>query len=417
MQYKRYLNPLIGVFTAVLLPSVLLLAAWGLGDYAASLEQTQLAIIAWLPLLAALAGFAVALRFNRIRLLAAIGNLLLVYVLLIWVEPEMAMPGSTMLLALLVLFLPLNHLVAGVLPPHTGVSDLRWMLLAGLGVEALLLLLGAGTGGGVLRQWLTADLLDLVGPDNFAAGDLAALAAGVMVLISFARLYQLINAQRTAFFIASFCYFVLLAQLDDQGLVLAFAAAAAIILGIAAIQETWNLAYIDPLTELPARRALDEMLARLDGHFAIAMLDVDHFKNFNDTHGHDVGDQVLRMVGSQLQEVGAGGKSFRYGGEEFTLVFPGLSAADAAVEVDRLRETIGDAAFEIRRRDRRGEAETTTRSNVRPTIIQITLSAGVAERTDRQTPPVDIIKAADLALYDAKRAGRNQVKLASRRKQ
>jgi len=74
---------------------------------------------------------------------------------------------------------------------------------------------------------------------------------------------------------------------------------------------------------LPSRRALIERLPSLGRRYTVAMVDVDHFKNFNDTYGHDAGDQVLRMVASRLGEVSGGGTAFRYGGEEFTILFPG----------------------------------------------------------------------------------------------
>src|SRR4029077_7824091 len=81
-------------------------------------------------------------------------------------------------------------------------------------------------------------------------------------------------------------------------------------------------AFVDALTGLPNRRALDEALARLSGDYALAMVDVDHFKQFNDTHGHDAGDRVLRSVAQQLRAT-RGGQAFRYGGEEFCLLFTG----------------------------------------------------------------------------------------------
>src|SRR2546425_6328967 len=75
------------------------------------------------------------------------------------------------------------------------------------------------------------------------------------------------------------------------------------------------MAYQDSLTGLPARRALNEALLRLGGHYTVAMLDVDHFKRINDHHGHDVGDQVLKMIAAKLAQVTGGGKAYRYGGE------------------------------------------------------------------------------------------------------
>src|SRR5690606_24679223 len=159
--------------------------------------------------------------------------------------------------------------------------------------------------------------------------------------------YALISTQRAALFVAGYCLVLVLAHAGDAGTMIAFTAAAALVLAIAAFQESWNIAYLDQLTELPGRRALDEALARLEGSYTIAMVDVDHFKKFNDSYGHDVGDQVLRMVASQLREVGGGGKAYRYGGEEFTLLFPGRGADEAVAFVDALRAAIARDMFEI----------------------------------------------------------------------
>jgi len=82
------------------------------------------------------------------------------------------------------------------------------------------------------------------------------------------------------------------------------------------------MAYLDELTGLLSRRALNEYMMMLGRSYTIAMLDVDYFKKFNDTFGHDMSDQVLKMVGSKMRKVGGGGKAYRYGGEEFTVFFP-----------------------------------------------------------------------------------------------
>jgi len=102
-----------------------------------------------------------------------------------------------------------------------------------------------------------------------------------------------------------------------------FSGAALLIMQLAVIQESHNMAFRDDLTGLPSRRALNEQLPGLGSRYAIAMVDVDHFKRFNDTYGHDVGDQVLKVVAARLMGVTGGGRPFRYGGEEFTVLFPG----------------------------------------------------------------------------------------------
>src|SRR2546422_4854379 len=77
------------------------------------------------------------------------------------------------------------------------------------------------------------------------------------------------------------------------------------------------------LTGLPGRRALDEALVRLGGRYAIAMVDIDHFKRFNDEHGHDAGDQLLRMLATKLSQIEGGGRPLRYGGPGLPDRFPG----------------------------------------------------------------------------------------------
>lgn len=103
-----------------------------------------------------------------------------------------------------------------------------------------------------------------------------------------------------------------------------FMTAAAVTLAFAILYDFYLMAYRDELTGLPSRRALNERMAGGGRRFVAAMVDVDHFKGFNDTHGHDVGDQVLKMVAARLREVSGGGKAYRYGGGG---VYPHLSGS------------------------------------------------------------------------------------------
>lgn len=314
---------------------------------------------------------------------------------------------------MLFLLLPLNHLVCHALPDHAAVSAMRLVLLGVLALQALLFVLVAGTGWETVTSVLHANIFSFADPDEIGISDVGFVSAVILLGLSFARLYTLTNSQRAALFVSAYCLVLVLANVAQPGTVIAFTAAGALVLAIAGFQESWNIAYLDQLTELPGRRALEEALARLEGRFAIAMVDVDHFKKFNDTYGHDVGDQVLRMVASQLQDVAGGGKAYRYGGEEFTILFPGRSAAEAMPAVDALRAAIGRDTFEIRRRERRGgnESDGATQSDSSGGTISITVSAGISERVDRSIAAVEVIKAADEALYSAKHAGRNTVKI------
>lgn len=214
-----------------------------------------------------------------------------------------------------------------------------------------------------------------------------------------------------------------------------FVATSALILAASLIETSYVLAYHDELTGIRGRRAFNEALLSLDQQYAIAIVDIDHFKNFNDTYGHDVGDQVLCMVASRLSQVGGDGQAFRCGGEEFAIVFRDTSAKDAFTHVDALRQTIENSTFHMRGADRRAEKKSETESQrragapdrrkpsrkkisaatptLKPDHLSVTVSIGVAEPSTRYRQPEQVIQAADQALYRAKNKGRNRVELAS----
>jgi diguanylate cyclase (GGDEF)-like protein len=181
-------------------------------------------------------------------------------------------------------------------------------------------------------------------------------------------------------------------------------AAASALAGI--VWASYLMAFVDPLTGLPNRRALDETLARLSGNYTLAMIDIDHFKSFNDTWGHDAGDRVLRSVARGLRRH-AGGRAFRYGGEEFCVVYPGSDPGKAATRLDQARERIGAARILIPARKRAGPANDGIRRE--PKAVSVTVSAGCAARDGERRGAGAVLKAADEALYSAKRRGRNRV--------
>ena len=179
------------------------------------------------------------------------------------------------------------------------------------------------------------------------------------------------------------------------------------------VEHSFRLAYIDQLTEIPGRRALVEAMDDPDSVFTLAMMDVDHFKKFNDTHGHEVGDHVLRMVAARLSTVGVGGTAYRYGGEEFTVVFPGKTAEEVEPELERLRELVEKSPLVLRGADRPKEKPKKPRksSKKKPTV-NVTISIGAATRHSNEHWE-RVMKRADEALYKAKEGGRNRVCRAS----
>jgi diguanylate cyclase len=165
----------------------------------------------------------------------------------------------------------------------------------------------------------------------------------------------------------------------------------------------------DGLTNLANRKAFDEELERAcaeadaaGGRVHLSVLDIDHFKNFNDTWGHQTGDQVIRYVASVIGRVGAPPRfAARYGGEEFAMIFSRESAARVERTLDEIREEVGS-----RRLKRRSTNED---------LGAVTISAGFAERHPAE-PPTSLMERADAALYDSKRDGRNRVTNAERKK-
>jgi diguanylate cyclase (GGDEF)-like protein len=189
--------------------------------------------------------------------------------------------------------------------------------------------------------------------------------------------------------------------------------AAFLALVISLIETSHRMAFSDELTGLPSRRALTDALMRLPELYTVAMIDIDHFKKLNDEHGHAAGDQVLRLIGSTLTRTEGGGRPFRYGGEEFAVLFPGKSTDEALPYLEDLRETIEASSFVVRGRNRpKARPEKPVRSSGGLRRVAITVSIGVAEPEQSGVDPEDVIRAADQALYRAKRDGRNRVGIA-----
>lgn len=177
-------------------------------------------------------------------------------------------------------------------------------------------------------------------------------------------------------------------------------------------QSNYQVTYRDALTGIPSRRSMEDYLPTLSKQYAVAMLDVDHFKKFNDTYGHDVGDQVLKMVASRIHQVAGGGRAFRYGGEEFMVIFNRSDANACYVFLEAVRESIQHYQMTLRGDDRepdkqkgaerRGHAK---QSKVDKSI-SVTISIGIANSASGLSTK-EVIKLADENLYKAKKAGRN----------
>lgn len=230
--------------------------------------------------------------------------------------------------------------------------------------------------------------------------------AGLVLLVRFRSKRDLLEH---GFFWAMFCSLLAMLAGDSARQSFLFSVAALILI-VAAIEAAHRMAFRDELTTLPGRRALNEALLKLGSTYTVAMVDIDFFKKFNDRYGHDVGDQVLAMVAGLLARVGGGGRAFRYGGEEFTVLFPGKTLKEAQPHLEALRQAVAEAGFAVRSADRAGKSQSNRqkgRSSAQK--VSLTISIGMAQRDAAKKTPQAVIKAADQALYRAKEGGRNRV--------
>lgn len=258
---------------------------------------------------------------------------------------------------------------------------------------------------------------------------LAVAAGGVLLLARFLTTRKPLDGalfwSLTAFFLS--LHFAAVPRVSTV-----YGTTAACILAASIIENSYLLAYHDELTTLPSRRAFNDALLRLQHPYSIAVVDIDHFKRFNDTYGHDTGDQVLRLVAAGLSRVTGGGQAYRCGGEEFNIVFPGRATSDVVDHLEKLRAAIETSEFRIRSGDRRqvprGPDRRTDKPRGRPrkgdvirelahdsppAPLSVTVSIGVATSAKAESDPDLVLKAADKALYRAKANGRNRLETAA----
>lgn len=400
----RTLSPLI-------MPAAVLVAARLLLPYA---DAFPAAIRAWVPWGVLALGAVLAAAFSRGRVFFALCTLALAYLAARqWMTGGLASwPARTVYTAMCV-FVPVNLALfavfreRGIFNGHGGNKALliimQVIVVAWIGLE---------------RQSIPIDLVARPFlPDWLAQGTPIPHAGVVLLAIAFAVVLgkALLWGSPIDVAVAGALYaFGAAADAAAQPVVFTiYLLVAALVLTIGMLQDSYRMAFRDELTGLPSRRALGDRMLGLGRRFTIAMVDVDHFKKFNDAYGHDVGDQVLRMVAGKMRDVGGGGRPYRYGGEEFTIVFPGKGIEDALPFLEALRARIADYRMAIRAPDRPKRTKTGKRrrasSGKQPRSVSVTVSIGAAQQTERLDTPEKVILGADKALYRAKKAGRNRV--------
>ncbi|TNF37415.1 MAG: GGDEF domain-containing protein [Gammaproteobacteria bacterium] len=382
---------------------LLLLALFAYTQYN-QLPRAVINAVIFLPVVLFVAVLILSLHFNRspvffYSLLIMLTNLVL----------GMEWAVSSLSYGLLSCFVPLLLLTFTLLPER-GIFSIRALpahsILLFTVIVCIWLALSqpAWASYMLLHDWLPARYFDWTPIPQ------SVLASSVLVFL--AMLVLIFLRPSTHMFAGFGVLLMLFAQLHvadiSRGLNV-FSSIALLMCLYAVLQESWRMAYLDELTEIPGRRALREKFQKISGVYSVAMVDVDHFKKFNDTYGHETGDAVLRMIAAKLMKVSGGGTAYRYGGEEFTLVFNGKSSQQALEHLEALREKIASTPFVVnregRRRSDRGHVPHQSKS------VQVTASIGVADSESNVASPWDVMKLADKALYRAKKKGRNRVEI------
>ncbi len=244
------------------------------------------------------------------------------------------------------------------------------------------------------NQWLPIQYFDWTQISQTSLAVLVSVFIGIIALLSIRQ----DHLTATGFGV----FFIVLIGLqylpNDQDLILLTISGLLLCL-VNVLQESWRMAYLDELTQLPGRRAMREKLQSLVGLYTLVMVDIDFFKKFNDNYGHETGDDALRMIAAKLQKVTGGGLVYRYGGEEFTIVFTNKSVDQVKNYLETLRADIASSPFVVNRRTRNGK-------RLKDKSVEITVSIGTADSIGISTAE-ETLKKADKALYRAKKKGRN----------
>jgi diguanylate cyclase (GGDEF)-like protein len=388
------------------LPGSLLLVFSALLIRVGVLADPQSAIVQFLPAVVFVVGLALSAFFRRSRLFFALLALTLAQSAFAWVMPHLSADSARIVANAIGVLLPLNLLVLaflrerGIISP-AGRRRLAIVALQVMGVAILCMPATANIAAQLGRVFVPTIFSRWSGLSQPAL--VAFILAVAIIMVPLVRRYKAVESSLLWSLVAAF---IALREAGTSHLDGVYFAAAGLALIVALIETSYAMAYLDELTQLPSRRALNEALLKLGDAYSIAMLDVDHFKKFNDSYGHESGDQALRLVASRLSHITGGGKAYRYGGEEFAIVFPNKSSEEVFVYLDRMRRVIEQSVFTVRGKDRRRKGKSGIgRGSKKQT--NVTVSIGLAATNGDKLAPAEVLRMADQALYKAKAKGRN----------
>lgn len=400
-----------------LLPIGTLILAVSLLPYAGSLDDSYRTLLAYMPYALAGTAFVLGQQFVQGRLSLAACNILIGYAIIqIYLQSPLEQNQTRAIFTALGLFWPMNIFLIYWLPERKFLSTQGAMFALLVASEIIFtywLIHYQPDYSQLLSQYFslypfnTAQTKGLSWIQPAASSIVIALSSVILLIHIFFHRHR-----NNIVLLSSMIILMLICSWFDQTAISGlFSALAALSLLVTLFLNSHDLAFLDELTGLPARRALFNELKHCGKRYALAMADIDNFKSFNDTYGHDTGDEVLRLVAQQLNQVSGGGKAFRYGGEEFTLLFKGKTIEQAKPHLEAIREAIADYPLTIRnkneRPDNKKKGKNKRNTQTRQKQVNITVSFGLSQAKKDQQPE-DVMKVADQALYKAKENGRNR---------
>ena len=428
------MNTIKRIFSPLILPTILIsLAAIMITKWSGVMvliHESQefwafLVIIPWLPYAFLAAGFIMGWRYNNAGLVCSTTTLALAYYALAHVQSSSisqaagARPG---MIGTIMVLLPLNLGLQSMLTRRRVLSPggLIAAVLILFQIALVVLLHHHATADAVNQgQAAVASLaskfsLSLAGISEILATDYlfdghglptaCAVSFVLSILFSLFRYVRSGDIRTAGTFCGLIAILLAFVAINPVPALSIYFCVCGLILITTTFEASFSMAYLDELTGLPGRRSLNETLLNLGRKYAIAMMDVDHFKQFNDVYGHKVGDQVLRTIASRLANITGGAKTFRYGGEEFTAIFPGKTVREAAPHVEKFRRALEATPFVIRKK----KAASAGGGSYGNEQVHVTVSIGLASPNLNLTDPEKVLKAADKMLNTAKQAGRNR---------
>jgi diguanylate cyclase (GGDEF)-like protein len=400
------MNNTIKIMKFLSLPMALIATAYILFLNISRLPMSSTLMLQYLSYVFFIIGMLLGLRFNKSKvfflcLLLGISQMLLSKDLFILPFIQSKLPYITDFLSLLI---PVNILLFSLFKER-GIFTIWGKIKFGfIFIQILLIWLLISPPDDGLRTLINYRLIDFDFIDIISIPQISSLLFLLILLALCTKLYYNPTLAESSLIGVVIVTFIGLNLKDNFIGLNIFYATAGLILVLSVVETSYSMAYRDELTGIPARRALKESMMKLGSKYTIAMIDIDFFKKFNDTYGHDTGDDVLQMVASNLALIGGGGKAFRFGGEEFTILFANKTREEVIPQLEELRKIISKQKHAYNKNRKVNGKDTVVTK-----MLSVTISIGVAEKSEKYKTADEVLKAADKALYRAKKNGRNCV--------